>query len=306
MTIIFNAKHMARLARVAAAGLAALAVGPALAGVQIQSPVLFASEASFVDHVRKECGIDRVLSEYILKEAQEKIADVKAVTEVTRVAAEPYVRVTVNNVIGVGGGGWSGPKIMSIRADLLENGRIVASKSFRDSGRGGPFSGTCRILTNLAENLANDMTDWLGEVADVDAPPDRLAKGAGTRKHAKPVPAASGFAAAADVKAVPLSDAGKARYQHYLSLPAPKAFAISEDGLWRIVANDAKAVPRVLEACVSRGYACSLYAVDDQVVWHDDAAKRVGLPAPSNAAALRNPAPEVKPAASAASDNGSQ
>ncbi|WOB09091.1 hypothetical protein [Piscinibacter gummiphilus] len=306
MAVIVNARQLVRLARVAVAGLAALAVGSAMAGVQIQSPVLFASEASFVDHVRKECGIDRVLSDYMLKEAQEKIADVKTATEVTRVAAEPYVRITVTNVIGVGGGGWSGPKIMSIRADLLENGRIVASKSFRDSGRGGPFSGTCRILTNLAENLANDMTDWLIEVADVDVSPARLAKGAGTRKHAKPVPAASGFAAATEVKAVPVSEAGKARYQHYLSLPAPKAFAIAEDGLWRIVANDAKAVPRVLEACVSRGYACSLYAVDDQVVWHEDAAKRVSLPAPSNAAELRNPAAGVKPAAPAASDNGSQ
>ncbi len=305
MAVICKARQVARFARLAMGGLVAVA-GPALAGIQIQLPVLFASEASFVDHVRKECGIDRVLSDYVLKEARDKIADVKSVTEVTRAANEPYVRVTVNNVIGVGGGGWSGPKIMSIRADLLENGRVVATKNFRDSGRGGPFSGTCRILTNLAENLANDMTDWLTEVADLDPPPERLAKGAGTRKHAKPVPAASGFAAADDLKAVPLGNPGKARYQHYLTLPAPKAFAISEDGLWRIVANDAKAVPRALEACVSRGYACWLYAVDDQVVWQEDATKRVGLPAPSNATALRNPVNEVKAPAGAASDNGSQ
>ena len=276
------------------------------AGVQIQTPVLFASDAAFVDHVRKECGIDRVLSDFVLKEAREKLADVKAVTEVTRVTAEPYVRITVNSAIGVGGGGWSGPKSMGIRVDLLEGGRLVARKNFRDSGRGGPFSGTCKILASVSENLANDLTDWLSEVADLDASAARLTKGAGSRKHAKPVPAASGFAAATDAKAVPLSDAGKARYQHYLSLPAPKAFAISEDGLWRIVANDAKAVPRALEACVSRGHACWLYAVDDQVVWQDDVTKRVGQPAPDNATALRNPGGEIKPPASAASDNGSE
>jgi len=287
-------------------GLVALASWPALAGIQIQTPVLFAPDAGFVDHVRKECGIDRLLSDFVLKEAQEKIADVKSVTDVTRVTAEPYMRVTVVNVIGVGGGGWSGPKIMSARADLLESGRVVATKNFRDSGRGGPFSGTCKIFSSVAEGLASDITDWLTEVADVDASAARLSKGAGSRKHAKPVPAASGFAAASDTKLVPVSDAGKARYQHYLSLPAPKAFAISEDGLWRMVANDSKAVPRALEACVSRGYACWLYAVDDQVVWQDDVAKRVGLPAPSNASALRSPGNEIKSSASAASGSGNE
>ena len=293
--------------RLAHAGVLAMASWPAFAGLQVQSPALFAPDATFVESVRKECELEHMIGNHVVRGAQEQIAGVSAVTEVTRLAHEPYARVTILSQIGVGGGGWSGPKLISIRVDLVEGTRVVASRVFRDRVlRGSPFAGTCKMMDNIGDNLGNDAGEWLAQVGDFDQAASLLSKGAGTRKHAKPVPAASGFAAATDVKAVPLSDAGKARYQHYLSLPAPKAFAISEDGLWRIVANDAKAVPRVLEACVSRGYACSLYAVDDQVVWHDDAAKRVGLPAPSNAAALRNPAPEVKPAASAASDNGSQ
>lgn len=292
--------------QLALGGLVATASWPAGAVLQIQSPALLAPDAPFVESVRKECDLERMIGNHVVRGAQELVADVRGVTEVTRAAGEPYARVTILSQIGVGGGGWSGPKSISIRVDVLEGTRIVASRKFRDNAlRGSPFSGTCRMMNNIGDTLGNEAGEWLSQVADFDQAQPLLTKGVGSRKHAKPVPAASGFAEANDLKAVPLSNAGKARYHHYLTLPAPKAFAISEDGLWRIVANDAKAVPKVLEACVSRGHACWLYAIDDQVVWQDDAAKRVGQPAPDNAAELRNPVPAAAAApAPAASGNG--
>jgi dienelactone hydrolase len=96
------------------------------------------------------------------------------------------------------------------------------------------------------------------------------------RGHHYVVPPASGFAAADNVAAVPLSDAGKARYAHFRSLPSPKAFAVTEKGGWYFNAGEPEAIASVFQLCAKAKSACWLYAVDDQVVWQPDAAARAG------------------------------
>lgn len=95
-------------------------------------------------------------------------------------------------------------------------------------------------------------------------------------RHRRSPPPATGFARSDDLKAVPLVDAGKARYLHYLSLPSPKAFVIYETGAWRFYADDADAMTRALDTCASESKICWLYAVDDQVVWSPDLSRRIG------------------------------
>jgi hypothetical protein len=97
--------------------------------------------------------------------------------------------------------------------------------------------------------------------------------------HTLPVPAASGFADAGDVDAVPLSAAGKERYAHFLTLARPRAFAVLEDGGWRFWAADPDAMTKTLDDCARAGKRCWLYAVDDRVVWSADPARRIGAPA---------------------------
>lgn len=94
--------------------------------------------------------------------------------------------------------------------------------------------------------------------------------------HHYVVPQASGFAAADDAAAVPLSDAGKARYAHFRSLPSPKAFAVTEKGGWYFNAGEPEAMATTFQQCARAKSKCWLYAVDDQVVWQPDAAARAG------------------------------
>jgi uncharacterized protein YbjQ (UPF0145 family) len=93
---------------------------------------------------------------------------------------------------------------------------------------------------------------------------------------AQALPPASGFAALDDVKAVPISDAGKERYAHFLTLPKPRAFVIYEDGGWRFWSKDPEAMSKALDDCARRGKRCWLYAADDRVVWTADVARRIG------------------------------
>lgn len=94
--------------------------------------------------------------------------------------------------------------------------------------------------------------------------------------HHYVLPPASGFAAADDTAAVPLSEAGKARYAHFRGLPSPKAFAVTEKGGWYFNAGEPEAMAATFQACARAKSKCWLYAVDDQVVWQPDVAARAG------------------------------
>ncbi|MGE0314596.1 MAG: hypothetical protein AB7P21_23515 [Lautropia sp.] len=81
---------------------------------------------------------------------------------------------------------------------------------------------------------------------------------------------ATGFAAVAETSRVPhLDAAGRMGYERFLAGPRPRAFAISEKGVWTRV-NGARGAERVaLERCQSVSGRCRLYAIDDTVVWED-------------------------------------
>jgi uncharacterized protein YbjQ (UPF0145 family) len=87
---------------------------------------------------------------------------------------------------------------------------------------------------------------------------------------------ASGFARVDDSTALPLSDAGKARYQAFLAQPKPRAFVVYEDGSWYMSWGRSDAPQAALRHCAGEGKHCWLYAVDSQVVWSADVAKRFG------------------------------
>jgi len=93
--------------------------------------------------------------------------------------------------------------------------------------------------------------------------------------HSRVVPQASGFAAIDDLDKVPVREAGKDVYRRYLTLAAPKAFAVTEDGSWKMVASDPDAIALALDHCQQVKTGCWLYAVDANVVFDADPGKRI-------------------------------
>ena len=93
--------------------------------------------------------------------------------------------------------------------------------------------------------------------------------------HSRVVPPPSGFAAISDVDKVPVREAGKDVYRRYLTLATPKAFAVTEDGSWRMVVRDPNAIALVLDYCEQLKKGCWLYAVDSNVVFNADPDKRI-------------------------------
>ncbi len=112
--------------------------------------------------------------------------------------------------------------------------------------------------------FSSDMDHW---VPLVDA---YLAKAGITQSALPPVPEATGFADVADLSKVPISaDHIQKLYTRFLSSPVPRAFAIGPNGAVAFAHGD-WAIGRALGFCQSRrGAPCSLYAVDQKVVWRN-------------------------------------
>ena len=80
-------------------------------------------------------------------------------------------------------------------------------------------------------------------------------------------PAATNWAEVDDVSKVPLSAKSRTTgYEKYLAADAPKAFAIGSQGAWGYATGD-YVTGRALGFCLRSGQTCTLYAVDDDVVW---------------------------------------
>jgi dienelactone hydrolase len=135
-------------------------------------------------------------------------------------------------------------------------------------------SGTATVGGNpvARENSLRRMFDFLSAHMNW---PLRLTHEERLRGHRFVTPPASGFAEAHDIAAVPLGEKGRTRYEHYLGLEVPKAFAISERGGWFISSSHSEAMRVSLEGCQRSGAKCWLYAVDAQVVWNEDPAVRI-------------------------------
>ena len=123
-------------------------------GATLVAPVTYASEASVVQKVRQECQLENRLA-----------SDINAALVNTTTPAGKSVRVTILDVMGVGGGAWSGPKAISLRVELLDGDKVERSTRLTRTTTGGAFGGfkgTCAMLERDSATLGKDVARWAG------------------------------------------------------------------------------------------------------------------------------------------------
>jgi dienelactone hydrolase len=100
-------------------------------------------------------------------------------------------------------------------------------------------------------------------------------------------PARTDYAAIDNVEAVPfVRQNGRDAYRTFLTKSLPRAFAVGSNGAWSWAEEGDDPAARALSACVrDSGQACKLYAVDDYVVWSNQAATPVLAATPQAATA---------------------
>ena len=131
------------------------------------------------------------------------------------------------------------------------------------------------FVTTLNAQLGQEglLPPIAGEPAPASDPRTTLAPSV---EHRKQVPAPTGFARTDETSRLPVRPEGRDRFLHYLTLPSPKAFAVSAAGGWRFFSGDPDVMTRALDRCARDGATCWLYAVDDQIVWDAAPERRIG------------------------------
>jgi hypothetical protein len=131
----------------------------------LQVPAAIAPTAPMPDAIRKECAVDQLVAAQTLLAMNKRISGVQAVEDPALAGGGNLVELSVMAANGEGGGGFTGPKSMTVRAILKKNGVTVATTLFtRTSGRGmttGFLSGTCSVMDRIAGALGKDVAVWL-------------------------------------------------------------------------------------------------------------------------------------------------
>ena len=183
------------VAAVLAASGAARAAGEP---VSLLLPVTYEFETSVLHKTKESCKLEDKLTSAIGAEFQKRAGRPGTTSSQEGVV----LRVVIVGSGGIGGGGWTGSKSLTVRAEELRNGQLVRSRGFIRKSRGGfagPFEGTCGILEGIAETLATDIVGWSGTQTDAAFDTDAATRSAAAAQDA--AQAAQGAAQAAQAAA---------------------------------------------------------------------------------------------------------
>jgi hypothetical protein len=144
----------------------ALALGVGLAQhaladgkIQVQSPAVLDANAGVGDAIKRECELEEKTTDWVM----EALGGRAERLDRAGGGDVPVLKLTIVSVIGASGGAWSGPKTMSVRAELVESGKVVATTVKTRSSSGGAFAGyksTCAIFGRVMKTLGSDIAGW--------------------------------------------------------------------------------------------------------------------------------------------------
>ena len=156
--------------------------------IYIKFPAVLAPGAAVGERVLDECQPEDRLGATILNSV------LRIHNNRTRVAGadngrDKVFELTILNVLGAGGGAYSGAKTLHVRADIVQNGTVLATREFERRTKKSIKSGTCRLLDIAAKDLGREVAMWLPASSEL----------AGAAPAARTQPASAARAAPAKV-----------------------------------------------------------------------------------------------------------
>ncbi len=127
--------------------------------VSILAPVTYSIDAPAPERIRRDCNIER----QVLDALHESLADKGMGGSVVASAGDgPVLKVTIERVIGQGGGGWSGPKTLTLGVALLRAGVVERTTSQSYATRSlNPLAGTCASFERASSKVSELIARWL-------------------------------------------------------------------------------------------------------------------------------------------------
>lgn len=148
-----------------ACGTCASAAGKIL----LETPVNYRAGAGVIDRVKEECQIGDLLVRRVGAVLQNlnNSAD-NTIAAGAAADGNTVLRLQITNAMGAGGGSWSGPKSLSVSAELLENGKVLRQthiNRWTNGGVFGGFKGTCSMFDRAAGAIGKDLGRWVRDPA---------------------------------------------------------------------------------------------------------------------------------------------
>jgi hypothetical protein len=145
--------------------LVALSTAGAQAATRLEVPITYMANAEAVEGTKRDCKIEEMLSSRIGPMLAKLYKMDKGTIDVgTDPANDKVLRVQITHVLGAGGGAWSGPKAITVLAELLDGGKVVYYTKINEWTTGGVFGGfkgTCDILERSANAITKDLNEWV-------------------------------------------------------------------------------------------------------------------------------------------------
>lgn len=137
--------------------LCAGAVSAHASGVALLTPVTIDPASQMPDAVRQECRLDYQLQNDILAAMQHYDKQAATTTDASK---GQVLRVTISYVLGVGGGAWTGPKVLAVRTEYLNDGKVDFTAKMHRRSSMGVFRGTCALLDGASKGLGKYIARW--------------------------------------------------------------------------------------------------------------------------------------------------
>ncbi|MEJ2554525.1 MAG: hypothetical protein P8079_11220, partial [Gammaproteobacteria bacterium] len=134
--------------------------GQAFAGdtIQVHNRAPYAKNATGVTAaVRNECQLETRLPQAIKAASKGRGYTVELTDKPAK--SGKVLSIEIVHVLGVGGGGWSGPKAVRAKGELRANGKLIGS--FISDRHTMSGFGTCRMLQRDVYVMGKDIAEWL-------------------------------------------------------------------------------------------------------------------------------------------------
>ena len=103
--------------------------------------------------------VERKLAKHLASEAKGAYKKILMMPTVSAETPGHALDIRITQVLAPGGGKWCGPKVVTTQGTLYDNGQVLGTfTATRHTSKGRH---TCGMLHNDAEEIAEDIGDWL-------------------------------------------------------------------------------------------------------------------------------------------------
>ncbi len=132
--------------------------------ITIQNMVPYAPGNTIADNIKQECDLNRRLADFMKEAGIEQGLDLRGVDVLDINGPGNVLKIEITRAISSGNAFIGHRKSTSVKGELYENGKLLASfTGARNSGGGvfAGFKGSCSVLGRTVKVLGEDITAWL-------------------------------------------------------------------------------------------------------------------------------------------------